>query len=364
MKKKVKKQISINASGKAKKDKAALQSLVRRKTEALNQLRALQQPAWDAVQAELERTKAGMSYFKESQAIGAAMDKAFAQFHAGKLSRSEAAEAYRERLDVFRAKYSDRVRDALWEHADAQPSIGAILKTLFDDNKREPLNKLRLSVDDWFGIFMHPVPVGRREETTDVGTIQQGLGDAPLPLGQCVSPPYAFKDEQTWSQLISIPVGGLATPNSGRFFIEVMGVTAGGSSAHALVGANFSVPAGYSQFVVTADIDWMYDAWSWAAGGVAGTGADLMLRINKMDGSAELDATQSLFSLLSPLLWGNGAKGGGNSTVTFSFTTNNTNARTIRVLAGGSAHAEVGSPFGGSQCMASGTVTKICITAS
>jgi hypothetical protein len=365
MKKQIKKQIRIKDSGKTKKHStAALQSLVRRKTDGLKKLQALQQPAWDAVQAELERTDAGASYLKDGLAIGDAIDKAFAKFHAGKLGRSEVVEAYRERLDMFRAKYIDRVPAALWKYADAQPSMGAVLKTLFEDNEREALNELRLSVDDCFGMLVQRIPYRRPERPIDFGTIQTlGGPPPPPPLGRCVSPSYAFKDEQTWSQLLSVPYAQ-ARPGNGSFYVGANGTAAGGSAAHALVGADFSIPDGYSQFVVTADIDWHYDAFCYAVGGVAGTGADLMLRISKGDGSAVLEATQFLFSLLSPVVWGNGASGAGSSTVTFSFTMDNTNARTIRVLAGASAHAEDAAFISGSGSHVSGTVTKICITAS
>ena len=228
-----------------------LRRTVEQRREALRTVNELRSPLWDAITAELDRGKSKGSFSRRATTVGKRMQKGFDDFNAGKVTRARAIKSYERGLAQLREDYEKRSVDALWDHATLHPSTAEVIAAWL--NRRVDDQAQPVQIDKYLGwLFEH-----YRERPSDVGVIEQGLGDpAPPPLGTCASPPYAFRDDRVFSQAISVGNFAISTPSSGRAMVDVMGDLAGGASGHSLVGADFAVPAGYTNIAVTANIDW------------------------------------------------------------------------------------------------------------
>ena len=339
---------------------ATLRKVVEENLAAVRTINELRAPLWEALTAELDGGKK-KSFTPRAARLGRQMEKAFQQYRKGEINRADIGKSYRRALSELRRDFEKRSVDALWKHTKAHPSFAELLQAARGDAARE--SRSRIVTDRYLGLlFERPVDV-----PSDVGTVQQGLGDEPppQPLGICSDPPFAFRDARTSSQLISLGNISSSTPGFGSFLIMLMGDLAGGASGHALVGADFAIPAGFTNINVTADINWSYSGWCFAIGGVGLAGANLVLWIQNPAGAAPIQTSSPLFSLVSPVIWGNSSTGSGNTVITGSLATPDAAARTIRIFAGASGHAEAGATFAaGASTIANGTVTRICISAT
>lgn len=326
--------------------------------KSINQLRA---PLWEAIVAELEGSGLKHSFLARATSIGKHMQTAFGQFRAGKVSRAEAIDSYQAELLDFQRDYEDKTVDALWKHAKLQPSTPEVLSRLHGKSARD--HHLMVSTDKYLGWYLKYDP----ETAADAETLQLGLGGvpAPPPFGLCDMPPFSFHDDRTSSQAISVDNLAMSSLGSGSVFVAVMGDFAGGATAHSLVGTDVDIPAGFTNISVTATVSWTFSGWSFAIGGVAGTGADLWLWIENPAGQIAAQGNSPLFALLSPVAWGNSASGSGDSVMQASLATPDASARTIRIFAGASAHAEAFATFSaGCDAIVTGRVTKICVMAT
>ncbi len=341
------------------KESSKLKKVVEERLQALKSFHELRVPLWEAVASELERS-GGKKLFRERAAhVSKQMQTAFQQLRAGKLSRDRAIDSYQHALNELHKDFGDRSIDALWKNAKLQPSIPEVMLAWYGKPLRDPL--LRIVPDKYLGWFLE----NQLKAPSDVGTLQQGLGgDAPPPFGFCATPPYpVHEDRGDWQG-----IGGdlaMSSPGSGSCFVQVFGDLVGGASAHSLVGADFDIPAGFTKISVTASISFNFSGFTYTIGGAAGVGADFWLWIEDPAGADPVEKGEGVFSLLSPVIWGNSASGMGDAAIVSSIATPDAAARTIRVFAGIAAHAEAFSTFTAA-CFATVecTVTKICVMAT
>ena len=330
--------------------------------EALRAVNELRAPLWEAVAAELNgaKTKTKTPFSRRAAATGKRIQSARDAFHAGELTRARAIKSYERGLADLRDDFDGRSVDALWKHARLHPSTPELLVAWLGRRIGDEPHVLR--VDKYLGLVYERT----HEEPSDIETIEQGLGDpAPPPLGTCVAPPYQLNDDRLNAQLISVDNIVRSRPFFGVVTVDVMGDLAGGASGYSLVGADFSIPAGYTAITATATIQWSFTASTFAIGGAATAGGALMLRVEDPVGTSAALTSTPLFTSLSPVIWGNGAAGSGTSDLTASIATPDGQARTIRVFAGLAGHAECGAAFAaGASLVSGGTVSKICIRAT
>lgn len=332
--------------------------------EALKAVNELRAPVWEAVAAELDavngRTKTPFS--RRAAATGRRIQKARDAFHAGELTRARAIKSYERGFGELRDEFESHSIDALWKHAERHPSTPELLVAWLGRRIGDEPHLLR--VDKYLGLLYERT----HDRTGDIGTIEQGLGDpapAPPPLGTCAAPPYQLNEDRLNAQLISPGNLVRSRPFFGVVTVDVMGDLAGGASGYSLVGADFAVPAGFTAIAATGTIDWSYYASTFAIAGGATAGGALMLRVEDPVGTTVALTSTSLFTSLSPVVWGNEARGSGISDLNASIATPDGQSRTIRVLVGIAGHAECAAAFAaGATLVSGGTVTKICIRAT
>lgn len=344
----------------SKESSSKLKKLLEERLQALKSFDELRVPLWEAVASELDRSGAKKSFSERAAHVSKQMQTAFQQFRAGKLSRDRAIDSYQHALNDLHKDFGDRSIDALWKNAKLQPSIPEVMLAWYGKPLRHPL--IKIVPDRYLGWFLE----NQMNSPTDVGTSQQALGGAPAPppFGFCAMPPYPVHEDRGDWQGIGADLA-MSTPSAGACLVQVFGDLAGGASAHSLVGTDFDIPAGFTNISVTASATFNFSGFTYTIGGAAGVGADFWLWIEDPVGADPVEKSQGLFSLLSPVIWGNSANGMGDAAIVSSIATPDAAARTIRVFAGLAAHAECFSTFSAAcvatvECM----VTKICVMAT
>jgi hypothetical protein len=326
---------------------------------AVNELRA---PLWEAVAAELDsvRGKTRTRFSRRAAATGKRIQSALDAYRAEELTRARAIRSYERGLAALRDDFDRHSVDAIWKHAQLHPSTPELLEAWLGDRIGDEPHMLR--VDKYLGLVYERA----HERPSDLGTIEQGLGDpAPPPLNTCVAPPYSLNEDRLNTQLISPDNFVSSRPFFGVVNVDVVGSLAGGASGYSILGADFTIPAGFTAVTATATIDWTFDAQTFAIAGAATAGGALMMRVEDPVGTTAAFTATPLFTSLSPVVWGNEAMGSGTSALTASIATPDGQSRTIRVFAGLAGHAECGAAFvAGAWLVSNGTVTKICIRAT
>ncbi|HEX6714610.1 MAG TPA: hypothetical protein VF066_14545, partial [Thermoleophilaceae bacterium] len=271
--------------------------------EALGAVNELRAPLWEAVAAELDgaKVKTKTPFSRRAAATGKRIQSARDAFNAGELTRARAIKSYERGLAELRNDFESRSIDALWKHADLHPSTPELLVAWLGERIGD--EPYMLLVDKYLGLVYQYEHTHYRP--SDLGTIEQGLGDpAPLPLGTCVSPPYSLNEDRLNAQVISVDNIVRSRPFFGVVTVDVMGDLAGGASGYSLVGADFTVPAGYTAITATATINWSFSASTFAIGGGATAGGALMLRVEDPVGTSAALASTPLFTTLAPVVWG------------------------------------------------------------
>jgi hypothetical protein len=351
---------SVNATADSSDD--SLRRELEERLAALRAVNELRAPLWEAVTAELDgaREKAKTPFSRRAAATGKRIQKARDAFRAGELTRARAIKSYERGLAELRDEFESGSVDALWKHAKLHPSMPELLVAWLERRIGDESHVLR--VDKYLGIVYERT----HERPVDVETIEQGLGDpAPPLLGTCASPPYLVNEDRLNAQLISPSNLVRSRPSFGVVTVDVMGDLAGGASGYSLVGADFTIPTGYTAIAATATIDWSFYASTFAIGGGATAGGALMIRVEDPVGTTTALTSTPLFTSLSPVIWGNEARGSGITDLNASISTPDGQSRTIRVFAGIAGHAECAAVFAaGATLVSGGTVTKICIRAT
>lgn len=315
----------------------------------------------EAGDAELAKTASGKKLLNDTRALGRELREIHLKIASGKTSYGEGHRTSLQRRLRFRDKHQSALLKAYSRHARLQPSVDAIAAILHpQEAAAAPVWVAEIA-------FLQAVLLTPSAAPSDVGAVKQGLGDPtpPQPVNVCISAPYARKSTSEWNQLVGFAIAG-ATPSSGMLFTSAQGLgfdgAAGAGSAEAFVGDDLSVPAGHTGYELSVDVDWTFNGSSFAVGGVAVCGSGITVRVDQMDGSQTFDTNHPLFSLVSPVIWGNGANGSGSTTVVVPITLANANARKIRVMVGVGSHGEAWATFSSmGSASASATVKKICL---
>jgi hypothetical protein len=315
-----------------------LARLLEAKSVALKTFIELHRPLEEAVNAELARTKSGKELLRDQKELVQKVSATWKLVSEKRLSRAAAWKTVGPQLDALKSRMQPHLMAVYAKHEDIAPNHRTVIRTLLGADALSTPWFLQVV---WLPVYLF-TPVSN-VVPSDVGVVQQALDDPP-PFGLCKSPAYALQESGVTWQLLG---GGLAFPgsSSGSFFSNSWCDFNGGAACHAIVGDDFSIPQGHTDFEVTADIDWSYSGWTFAVGGASVAGAELVLVVERGDGSSRTWVTQSLFTLVSPLSWGSGASGTGSTKLSLSFSVASNKARTVRVFAGGRSHAECGSTF-------------------
>jgi len=267
------------------------------------------------------------------------------------MTQSEARQLLEQTQQEFEETFGERLRGVVAKATGAFPSIVTVIQALDGIYDRQQTS---FSIDDYYGWTSHGL----------VGTIAAvDVSPTPTSVDSCVSPPYAQEETQSGWSLIAEATGEVTDKTAGQFFVSAYGSALAAASGYSIIGEDLKIPAGFNQFVVTADIVFHSNTLSVAFLGVAGAGIDLYLKIDKGDGTPPVEVKQPNLATLSPLVWWNSAESVGNRLIATSFTTDTASARTLRVLAGASAHAEVVALIGASGAFCSGHVKRICVHA-
>ena len=120
-----------------------------------------------------------------------------------------------------------------------------------------------------------------------------------LPLLDLSATTFTRQETQDHTDVFAFP-GAFANPAAGRFGLFVQAAAAelvpGGVGSRALIGADFSIPAGHPVITVTADVDWNYASSCWvvlggrhaAPNSFLGSNQLLAQRINRLNPSQVL----------------------------------------------------------------------------
>ena len=325
-------------------------------------LAELYRPLREAAEATLSSTPSGSKALKAMHGLAAELDAVNGRILTGELSLAEGSRATHDLRMRFRDRHGDAWIDAHAANERLQPSIEAIARVIDPGTVRER-RVWDAEIRPFEAILLTP-----KYEPDDLGTIKQGLGDpepAP-PVGICLSPPYVRHETMENAQVIGYTAAS-ALANGHLYAIATAGAGAGiggGSTAEAFVGGDLSIPAGHQDFEAVADIDFSYTGYSWAVFGASGSGSEIVVRIDKGDGSAGQEDRRTLFWLVSPVAWGNSAAGSGNRRVVIPFRRATSSAGQVRIMVGASSHAGAWAFTAMAQASASLTVTSICVNST
>jgi hypothetical protein len=311
-----------------------------------------------ALDKAIGSTAAGKAMLTERKHLAEMIWQAYQDIGEGRTTRIEMHARHNKRFRAFETKYRALAEDAWLSVAESAPSAYQLYRALRPDNR--PPKELELRLLYFFGFVMLQQTVPPADDTASTS---QAL-DA-VPALDFSTSSMSLKIEQGHTDVFGFATTS-ATPASGRYFafsnVGTAHLIPGAASARALVGTDFTLPPGYTQFSVSADITWSYNMSSWVAFGGAGAGADLVIRVEPSDGSAPVEKYQGLAGVIAPVLWGAGASGSGSSTIATTLTSA-TSLRGVKVFAGVATHAEAEGAAGNADASGSGTVTRITLHA-
>ena len=311
-----------------------------------------------ALDKAIGSTAAGKAMLLERKHLAEMIWQSYKDIGEGRATRIEINAKHDKRFRAFEAKYRALAEDVWLAVSESAPSVYELYRALRPDERPPKELELRLLYFFGFVVLQQAVP-----PPDDTASTSQAL-DAVPPLDFSTSS-LTLKIEQGHTDVIGFATTS-ATPASGRYFafsnVGAANLIPGAASARALVGTEFMLPPGYTQFSVSADITWSYSMSSWVAFGGAGAGADLVIRVEPSDGSAPVEKYQGLASVIAPVIWGASASGSGSSTIATALTSA-TALRGVKVFAGVATHAEAEGAAGNADASGSGTVTRITLHA-
>jgi hypothetical protein len=328
--------------------------------KAISKIHDLRAPLQKAILNDFDHDG---SFEKRAILLGKQIHSALREFRKGKLSRASAVESYLPELQKLRKDYEGPVLEALWNNSKLHPSFSDMIIALYGKSAIYDLN-LKLETDKYLGWLIQKIPP---PVPSDAGTVEQGLGGddpTPPPFNSCAMPPYSIREDEMSSQILgNVPLAA-ATPQTGKVDVELVTDEAGGSWGHSLLGVDFNIPAGFSSTTATANITWGTISSAWAILGAAGVGGDFLIRMETPPGNVTLEKYTSLFSLISPVAYTRSFTAiNVNSVFNATIAMPDTAARTLRVWAGISSHAEAGGLAACAVAGTSGTLNSLCISA-
>ncbi len=333
-----------------------------RETARYRELAELYRPIHEAAEATMASSPAGKKALKAAEDVAERLAEVARGIADGEIAVAEGLRATSELRKAFRERHGAAWLDARAANERLHPSTEAIARAIDADALRER-QVWKAEIRPFEAILLTP-----KEAPTDVGTVQQGLGD-PEPAGpvrDCMGPAYVRHETNVNTQLFSFanasadPSGGIYAGATG---VAVAGV-GGGASSEGFVGGDVNVPAGHQAYEVVADVDFDYWASSYAIAGASGCGSEIVIRVDKGDGAPGEEQKTSLFWLVSPVLWGNGASGTGNRRLVMPFRRATSSAGQVRVMVGGASHAGAWAASAVASVTALLTVKGICINST
>jgi hypothetical protein len=314
--------------------------------------------AESAFEQAIAGSRAGKTMLAERKKLAATLAKASEKLNSGKLTRLQMNQEYSPAAEAFEKKYRPTAEKAWLEIADRAPSIYEMHRILYSDEK--PPLVIEAQILYFLGLIFRNTPATSGNGTASTG---QALMQ-PLDVS---ATSFNLRIEQTHTDGAGSPTTSTNAPFGG-FVADAVVVSnsyvPGVASARALIGTEFTFPAGFSQFLVSADISLIVDLSTYIVLGGGGAGADLVLRVEPGAGAAAVETTLPLGSVIAPVLWGAGLSATQSLTITLSLPLTDPASQDLKVFAGASAHAEAEGSWGTSMGLATGAVSRIAVHAT
>lgn len=318
--------------------------------------------AESALDKAIAESKAGRTMLTERKRLAEVLQKAYRRLREGKETRLRIVAEHGKALQAFHKKYRRTAEEAWLRVAEDSPSAYQIYRA-FHDVERPP-SVLDVKILYFLG-FIFRYEAEPSTVPGDTASTGQALGMVP-PLDQSASGiSFSLKiveeHADVWGWTLTTVYGGSMFAAFAQ--IGTATLIPGAAWSRALVGEQFNFPPGYTQFSVSADIDWEYDLSTFVFVGGADCGANLVMRVEPAAGSAPVEQSQPLASLVAPVIWGAGQNGSGSSSIGLSLELAGPSALSLKVFAGGFSHAEGEGVSGGSSGAVWGTLRSISVHA-
>jgi hypothetical protein len=299
----------------------------------LEELEALYRPLREAVEAELGKTKSGRAALDDTHALGEELTEVARRVKSSEVSK-DAQLALLSPLMTFRARHEERLVAAQAGYAHLRPSVEAVAGLV---RPELPADTLWVSETNPFrGMLLEPKQTPTLEE---VGTVGQGLGDPGSSMAMCAMPPWGRREEYP----LAPPLGTVAcgAELDGRIYtygvvVSLFYVPEAGFST-AWLGNDFPVPAGFTQYEVTVDYEYVHFGAAFAMFGVSVVNQDVAILVDNLDGTF-MKSAQSVSTMIVPVAAYDQFFRQGKTKVTLPFTRANTDAGTVRVMVGSDSH--------------------------
>jgi hypothetical protein len=354
------KQDSKVARRKAEVDESNVREYARNRQAGLTRVSKARTDAALAFEQAIAASSEGKKMLAEARQLAGQLSHAYKRLSQAKLTRVQVEKEHGKDVRRFEEKYRRLAEEAWFSVAEKSPSASRIYRELHD--LKNPPPQLSVTILYFLGMIFQYPPSG---DTDSTSSTQQALLP-PLDLSMTNFSLQITQDHTDAAGGIGFmssfanPMGGtfIETP-SAPTFDNIPAV----SSSRALVGSEFTFPAGYTKFTISADIDWNYNMSTWVVFGGAGCGIDLLLRVEPAAGADPVEKLQGLASVLAPVIWGATADGTGSSTVGMSLDLSGAAAMSLKAFAGAASHAEAEGTAGLSNAMIIGTVKRIAVHA-
>jgi len=337
-----------------------LQEYAKMRQAALKRAIKARTSAESALEQAISTASGGRAMLAERRRLADSLAQAFKRLAEGKVSRRQIENEHGKSIREFEKKYRPLAEEAWLKVAAAAPSVYDIYRALFPERK-VPV-ALDVSIHHYLGWTLRETAYPVHRSPDDIGSSGQALN---TPLDRCATS-FDLKIELQSADVISSSISG-TVPAAGSVSVMPMAMAVhaipGAASGRAMVGTDFTFPPGFTQFSISADIDWRYDLLAFAAFGGAGSGADLVLRLEPTGGVNPIEKVQSLVTVVAPVLWEAENTGMGSSTLTLSQVLSDPASLEMKVFAGVQAHSEVEAVVGDADAFVTGTVNRICIHA-
>lgn len=303
---------------------------------------------WSALEKELSTSKDGKDLLAQRQTIAKQIDQFKSNTAMIDAVKADFANLLKTEKDL-EAKYGKEAAGWWKRVASSAPSKAELGKVYFDFQPNDD----EFDLFDMLGLRFHR-RWPRRPPPPPPGPVDLSAAS------------FTRKETQDHTDVFAFP-GAFADPASASFGLFLQAAAAdlvpGGVGSRALVGTDFSIPAGHPVITVTADIDWNYNLSCWAVLGGAGCSAELVLRVEPTSGGAH-ESTQPLSSLVAPALWSATSDGSGSALLSMTLTLPSSAAQTLRVYAGTDGSGVVEAVAGIASVSVSGTLSRISIHAA
>ena len=314
----------------------------------------------EAGDGELAKTASGRRQLKRRDALATELRDLHERVARGETSFYEGQRMSQDLRNGFRSKYRAEYLDAYARHVRLQPSVEAVADVLHPDIAAGTA---------WVSetAYLEALLLQPKHAPPDAtSTKSQGIDD-PTAFRFCLFPPFPLTEQDPDvvgdTGGAGVKIMATAIPG-GSIFVSATAYSELGigdsEAAQALVGGKVDFPDGVSTYTVSIKFHFDWGTSSWAVFGAAACGADLLIRTRQAVDPEE-ETTSPFSTSLSPVIWGKGASLSGDATLTLPFRRNASAAGSVRVMVGGSAHAEAYAVVASATAAADMSIHEICI---